>query len=153
VIALLFSANNSVFKGRLANDIWSFTRVDFRYVPVALTHSPGVLCLGERHFANRPAQALIPRFRLINRTSGSEWDLYFSAYRRRLCLFLPGSEVQRRGGRFAVSCFSQAKGRREVRLRPFSPSPSVLTPGRRRSVIKDDEIAAGLGRKLRFWNS
>jgi hypothetical protein len=56
----------------------------------------------ERHFASRPAQALIPRFRLINRSSGSEWDLYFNAYRSTRDHFdrvrlstLPGSEVQR----------------------------------------------------------
>src|SRR5438034_4034519 len=41
----------------------------------------GAFWLGERYFANRPAQALIPLLRLIKRSSGSEWFLYFSAYR------------------------------------------------------------------------
>src|SRR5437016_2862092 len=41
----------------------------------------GAFWLGERYFANRPAQVLIPPLRLIKRSSGSEWFLYFSAYR------------------------------------------------------------------------
>src|SRR6266566_8769209 len=62
----------------------------------------GAFWLGERYFANRPAQVLIPPLRLIKRSSGSEWFLYFSAYRstrdhldRVRLSTLPGSEVQR----------------------------------------------------------
>ena len=54
-----------------------------------------------RHLANRVAQALIPPLRLINWSSGSEWHLYFIAYRnadhfdRVRLSTLAGSEVHK----------------------------------------------------------